>query len=161
MTAVSDNFYVTLFSKSSHQIYEDNTLSAFKIKLAQPKDLNSVENCEVGICDVSCPPPILGTGMPLITVGNTHVLVYCNVISAQFVGNDIVRCLSTFICPSTNCDNIFDKIYYVPVEQRKFQKIRSSFLKQTASEFLLKTTRSVQKLLIIFARIKIGNCYKT
>jgi hypothetical protein len=80
MTAVSNHFYVTLFSISSHKIYEDNTLSVFTVNLAQPIDLNSVENWEVGICEISCPLPIVGTGMPLFTVRNTHVLVYCNVI---------------------------------------------------------------------------------
>jgi hypothetical protein len=118
--ASSNQSYVTLFSNSSNEIYKDNTLVAFTIKLAQPIELNYAENWEVGICEVSCPPPILGTGLPLTTVGNSHVLVYCNVISPQFVGSDMVRCLRTFIFPSTNCENVFDKIYYVPVEERKF-----------------------------------------
>jgi len=49
MTAVLNHFYVTLFSNSAHKIYEDNTISAFTVKIAQPIDLNSVENWEVGI----------------------------------------------------------------------------------------------------------------
>jgi len=97
--ASSNQFYVTLFSNSSNEIYKDNTLAAFTIKLAQPIELNYAENWEVGICEVSCPPPIVGTGLPLTTVGNSHVLVYCNVISPQFVGSDMVRCLRTFIFP--------------------------------------------------------------
>jgi hypothetical protein len=62
----------------------------------------------------------------MTTVGNSHVLVYCNVISRQYIGSDMVRCLRTF--PSTNCENVFDKIYYVPVEERKFHEIRIQFL---------------------------------
>ena len=93
MNAASSNlYYVTLFSNSTSKIYYDNTLSAFTIKLAKPIDLNYAEKWEVGISEVTCPPPIVGTGLPLTTVGNTHVLVYCNVISPQFVCNDMVRC---------------------------------------------------------------------
>jgi len=80
MTAVSNHFYVTLFSNALHKISEDNTLSEFTIKLAQPIDLNYLEKLEMGICEISFSPPIGGTGMPLITLGNTLVLVFCNVI---------------------------------------------------------------------------------
>ena len=111
----SNQFYVTLFSNSSNEIFKDNMLAAFTINLAQPIELNYVENWEVGICKVTCPPPIVGTGLPFTTVENSHVFVYCDVISTQFVGSDMVRCLRTFIFPCTNCENIFDKIYYVPV----------------------------------------------
>ena len=107
MTAISNQFYVTLFSNSSNKTYEDNTLSAFTLKLAQPIDFNYAENWEVGICETSRTPPIVATGMPLINVGNTHNMVYCNVISTQFVGNDMICCLRTVIFPLTNCDNIF------------------------------------------------------
>jgi hypothetical protein len=127
MTAVSNQFYVTLFSNSWRKIYKD-TLFAFTIKLERTVDLNYAENLEVGICEVTYPPPIVCNGLPLTTLGNTHVLVYCNVISPQFVGNDMVRCLRTFIFPSSHCNNIFDKIYYMPVEHRKFQ-LESSFFK--------------------------------
>ena len=123
MTAVSNHFYMTLFRNFSHKIYLDNTLSAFKVKLAQPLDLNSVENLEEVISEISCPQPIVGTGMHLIAVGNTYVFVYFNVIKPQFVGKHMVRCFRTSIFPSTNCDNILDKFYYVPVVQRKLLEI--------------------------------------
>ena len=100
MNAASSNqFYVTLFSNSSKKIYNGNTFSAFTIKLAQPIDLNYAEKWEVSICDVTCPPNLVGTGVPMTTAGNTHILIYFNVISAQYVGNNMVRCLRTFIYP--------------------------------------------------------------
>ena len=102
MTAVSNHFYVTQFSNSSNKIYEENTLSTFTIKIVQPIELNSVENWEVGICEISCPPSILGTGMTLITMRGYLVLVYCNLSYPQFLGNDVVPCLATYIFPSTN-----------------------------------------------------------
>jgi len=74
MNAASSNkFYITLFSNSSSKIY-DNTLSNFTIKLAQPIDLNYAVKWEVGICELSCPPPLVGTGLPMTTIGNNHVL---------------------------------------------------------------------------------------
>jgi len=148
MTAVSNQFYVTLLSNSSSKIYKDNTLSAFMMKLAQPIDLNYAKNWEVGVCEVSCPPSIVGTGLTLTTIGNTHVLLYCSVISLQFVSNVMVRCLRTFIFPSTHCDNIFDKIYFVPVEQRKFQQIRIEFLKTDCKRVPFKDSKIPTKVIL-------------
>jgi len=48
--ASSNQLYVTLHSNSSSEIYKDNTLPAFTIKLAQPIELNYAANWEVGIC---------------------------------------------------------------------------------------------------------------
>jgi hypothetical protein len=121
--ATSNHFYVILFSNSSNAIYKDNKLSAFTIKLAQPI-VKLCRKWEVGICEVTCPPPLVGTGVPMNTIGNTNVLIYCNVIAPQYIRSDMVLCLRTFIYPSTTCENLFDKIYYVPVEQRKFQENR-------------------------------------
>ena len=131
------------------------------MKLAQPIDLNYAENWEVGVCEVSCPPPIVGTGLPLTAVGYTHVFVYCNVISPQFVGIDMVRFLRTFIFPSTNCNNIFYKIYYVTDEQRKFQGIRIEFLNTDGKRVPFKESKIPQKLFFISIRITIVICYKT
>jgi len=62
--ASSNNFYVTPFSNSSSAIYKDNTLSYFTIKLARPIELNYAEKWELGICEMTSPPPVLGTGAP-------------------------------------------------------------------------------------------------
>jgi len=88
--------------------------------------LNSVENWEVGIGEISCHPPIVGTGIPLITVEKTHVLVYFNVISPQFLGYDMaaVYARSSF---HSNILTIYLIKFYVPVEQRKFQEIQILF----------------------------------
>jgi len=152
MTAVSNQFYVTLFSNSSSKMYKVNTLSAFTIKLAQPVGLNYAEWWKVGIFEVTYPPPIVCNGLPLTTLGNTHVLVYCNVISPQFVGNDIVRCLSTFIFPSTNCENIFEKINYVPVEQQNFQEIRIEFIQKEVKRVPFKASNITTKVVLHFRK---------
>ena len=77
MNAVSSNhFYVTLFSNSWSEIYKDHKIFAFTIKLAQPIELNYAEKWEVAIFKEKFPPLLEGTGVPMITVGNTHFLVY-------------------------------------------------------------------------------------
>jgi len=106
---------------------------------------------------ITCPLPLVGNGVPLTTVGNTHVLVYCNVIAPQFVGNDMVRCLRTFIFPSTNCENIFDKIYYIPFEQRKFQEIRIEFLITNGKRVPFKDSKVPTKVVLHFRKITIGD----
>ena len=65
--ASSDQFYVTLFRNSSSEIYKDNTLAAFTIILVQPIELNYAEKLEVGICEVTCPPLLLSTGVAMTT----------------------------------------------------------------------------------------------
>jgi hypothetical protein len=50
MANISNHFYVTLFSNASRKIYKDNTLAAFTVKLAQPIDLVSNEDWDVGLC---------------------------------------------------------------------------------------------------------------
>jgi len=73
--ASSNQFYFTLFSNSSIEIYMDNTFAAFTIKLAQPIEINYTEKWEVGIWEVTCPLPLVCTGVAMTTVGNSHVLV--------------------------------------------------------------------------------------
>jgi hypothetical protein len=150
--ASSNQFYVTLFSNSSNEIYKDNTLAAFTTKLAQPTELNYVENWEVDIYEVRRPPPIVGTGFPLTTVGNSNVLVYCVVISPQFVGSDMVRCLRTFIFSSTNCENVFDNIYYVPVEQRKFHEVRIEFVLTNGKRVPFKYSKVLTNVVLHFCK---------
>jgi hypothetical protein len=107
MAIVSNVFYVTLFSNASRKIYKDNTLADFTIKVAQPIDLGTDENEEVGICEITCTPPASGTIKPVLIIGDTNILVYSNVISQQFVGDNAVRCFRTFLFPSTHCEHVF------------------------------------------------------
>jgi len=60
----------------------------------------------------------------------TTALIYCNLISPQFVGDSALRSMRTFVFPSlsSTCQHEFRNVYYVPVEQRRFQDIRIEFL---------------------------------
>jgi len=113
------HFYITLFSNSSQKTYPANTLAEFKIQLAQPIDLGSTNDWEVGSCEFSC-PTYPHTSKPYELAGETNALIYCDLITQQFVGSEYVRCLRTFIHPSKYCDHASQNVYYVPVENVPF-----------------------------------------
>jgi len=61
--------------------------------------------------------------------GASPVLLYCNLITPQFLGDSPVRCLQTFrLYHNAICQHEFRNVQYVPVEQRRFQDIRIEFL---------------------------------
>ena len=119
-----NHFYITLFSNASQNTHPNNTLAEFTIQLAQRIDLGSTDNWEVGLCEFSCPHvKPANNDKPVDVVGETNTLLYCDLITPQFVGSDYVRCLRTFIHPSKFCEHRFDNVYYVPVQKRSFQDI--------------------------------------
>jgi len=50
-------FYVTLLSNASKEVFPDNTLTAFTIHLAQPIDLGSSSDWEVRLAELSYKAP--------------------------------------------------------------------------------------------------------
>jgi len=115
-----NNFYVTLMSTVSRDIYDLKTHADFTVKLAQPIDLGSTSKWEVGVSEISC------SSSP---EGANPVLLYCNLISPQFLGDSTVRCIRTFLLyPNAMCQHEFQNVQYVPVKQRRFQDIRMEFL---------------------------------
>ena len=86
------------------------------------------------------------------TIGNTNVLFYCNVIAPQYIDSDLVRCLRTFFYRSTTCENVFHKIHYVRVEQRKFQEIRIEILKANGKRVHFKGSKVPTKVVLHFRK---------
>ena len=79
----------------------------------------------MGLCEFSCPPGRVGTIVTSVTVvGENTGLIYCDLISPQFVGGKLVRCLRTYIYPSIDCQEIFENVYYMPVEKQRIDSIR-------------------------------------
>ena len=61
------------------------------------------------MCEFTCPGAI-GKGIGLF---------YCDLISPQFVGSSLVRCLRTYVYPSPERQRgRFEDIYYVPAEKQ-------------------------------------------
>ena len=84
-----------MVSNASQTLYLDNTIPAFTIHLTQLINLVSTDKWEVGVCEVRFSPPRTGT-----VVGEIIAVVYCDLISQQFVGSKYVTCLRTFIYSS-------------------------------------------------------------
>ena len=94
--------------------YPNSTIGAFTVLLADEKDLGT-DRWVVAIYEFSCPPPTVGTITPHVVIVNTNVLIYCDLIIPQFVGQLKVRCLRTFIYPTVFCNHVFENLYYLAV----------------------------------------------
>ena len=63
-------------------------------------------------------------GAVVDVISTTNVLSYCDLITPQFVGTENVRILRTIICPTQLGNDLFQNVYYLPVERTLFQDIR-------------------------------------
>jgi hypothetical protein len=104
------HFCITLLSNASQTLYPANTLSSFKTHLARPVNLDSDGIWEVEVCKVTSRPYNVGT-FAKIQVSTENALIYCDLISPQFVGSHLVRGLRSFIQPTTYCNHVFDRVY--------------------------------------------------
>ena len=83
MEVKRDNFYVTLFSNASTDIFTLNLQTSFTNRLALPVNLGSSSDWEVGLCEISQKPPHRQIsddvgGINFVTENN--VLIYCDLI---------------------------------------------------------------------------------
>jgi hypothetical protein len=122
--------------------------------LAQPIILNPDYDWEVGLADFSCVPRAKGSLKPQVQVGSLTVLIYCDIISPQFVGSDLFRCLRTVIHPTQHCEYTFDKVYYLPVEKKTFKNIRIEILKMDGTAVNYKDSTNPTKLVLHFRRLE-------
>ena len=148
-----NHLYVTLFSNGSQKLYPANTLTAFIARLAQPIDLGSMNRWEVGLCEFTCQPKEVGKFASLDVISSKIAFLYCDLISPEFVGSQYVRCLRTFVLPTTSCNNIFENVYYVPVEKRRFQDIRIEIVRQRSEPPKLKASDVPTKVVLYFRRV--------
>jgi hypothetical protein len=90
---------------------------------------------------------------PIEVIGETNALIYCDLITPQFVGSDYVRCLRTFIHPSKFCGNAFHNVYYVPVQKRTFQDISILITHAKVKEITFKVGVVPTKAVLHFRRV--------
>ena len=115
------HFYVTLLINTSKSLFPDNTKATLTAELARHVELGYSDNWEVGTCEFSYPPNSVGTLKYTTVVGDTTGLIYCDLISSQCVGRDLVRSTRKFIYPTLSGEHLFDNVYYLPVEKRTFK----------------------------------------
>ena len=125
MEVKQDNFYVTLFSTASSDIYTWHSQTSFTNRLVHPIDLGLSSNWEGGLADITYKQPtrsvILGTLIDVIS--SLNFLICCDLFSPQLVGSDLKRLLRTIICPSQLGKHQFQNIYYLPVDKKEFTNI--------------------------------------
>jgi hypothetical protein len=150
-----NHFYVTLFSNASQSIFPKNKLTSLKSHLAQPVNLGTSSNWEIGICEFTCQPPkprpLPATAFDI--VGEANVLIYCDLIAPQFVGKNYIRLLRTFIRPSKFCEHLFQNIYYLPVEKSVFQEIHIEMRKLDGNLVDYKDSNVPIKIVLHFRRV--------
>jgi hypothetical protein len=78
---------------------------------------------------VICRTYNVGTFAKVQVISTENAIIYCDLISPQFVGRDVVRVLRYFIQPTTYCNHVFNRVYYMPVEKRQFQDIEIRILR--------------------------------
>ena len=80
-----DNFYVTLFSNASNEIYALNSQTSFTNRLAHPIDLDSSSDWEVGLSEITYKPPqrSIIQGAVLGVISALNVLITCDLIMPQ------------------------------------------------------------------------------
>ena len=99
-------FYVTLITNASQSLYPNNTVSAFTVELPRPIELGPEDKWDVGLCEISYQPNTIVTLNSVEIVDDTPVLGNTDLISPQYVGKKLVRCLRTFIYPTLHGENI-------------------------------------------------------
>ena len=95
----TQHFYITRYSNASQKLYPDNTQADFTCHLAQPVDLGTSSDWELGVCEVTYFPPkrIVMRDSVLDYVSLLNGLIYCDLITPQFVGKDKVRLMRPII----------------------------------------------------------------
>jgi len=108
----------------------------------------------MGLCGTSC------SSLPPIR--DIPALIYCILISEQFVRYSTVRCMRTFGFPSSSsssCQHQFINVYYVTVEQRKFHDIRIEFLTTEGPDMTLEERTTPTNAALHFRKYY-KNCIK-
>jgi len=122
-------------------------------ELARPVELGSSDNWEVGVFEFSYPPNSVGTFKHTAVIGDTSGLIYCDLISPQYVGRSLVRCMRTFIYPSLSGQHVFDNVYYLPVEKRTIKSIRIEILQLTSKPVEFKSSTTPSKGFFTFSAV--------
>jgi hypothetical protein len=148
---VPDSFYVTLFNNASKNVYTDNAIAAFRVRLAKLVQLVSADSCEVGICEFPYLPPLAVKHVAIVV--ETTGLISCKLIKPQNIVGTITRYLRTFIYPSTYCLHNFDNLYYIPVEKGTFKDIRIKILTMDKRSIKIKDRKSPSKDVLHFRHV--------
>jgi hypothetical protein len=134
-------------------MYPGNTISAFTVHLSRPIEVGTDDRWEVGVTEITWSPKNVGTCKPSMIVGDTIAMMYCDLITPQFIGVTLARVIRTFTTPILDSKYYFENVYYVLVEKRTFQDIRIEILELQGRRIPLKTTEVPMKVVLHFRRV--------
>ena len=107
--------------------------------------------------------PNVGTLKPHAVFYDTNVLIYCDLITLQFVRHSKVRCLRTFIPPTAFynevihhtafCNEVFENSYYVSVEKRAFRDITILIIDTAGNPIAFQDSNTPAKVVLHFRRV--------
>ena len=138
---------MTLFSNAWQDLYPDNTIVAFTVELARPIHLGPNTNWEVGLCEFMCPGAI-GKGIGFI---------YCDLMSPQFVGSSLIRCLRTYVYPSPERQRgSFENVFYVPAKKQKMTNIIVEILKLKGEQIKFEDSETPSRLVQHFRKVPLA-----
>jgi hypothetical protein len=80
-------------------------------------------------------------------------MVYCDLITPQYVGGQCVRCLQTFIYEPEYCGHTFKNVYYMPVEKHTFQDISISIAVLHGKKISFESGEVPTKVVLRFRRV--------
>jgi len=115
--------------------------------------VGSNEKGEVGVCEFNLPPNKVGAFKASTVVGYTTCLIYCDLISPQYVGRALVRCMRSFIYPSLSTQHVFDNVCYLPVEKRTFKNVRIEILKLAGKPVEFKNSQTTTNVVLHFRNV--------
>jgi hypothetical protein len=148
-----NQFYVTLLSNDSQTIYPDNTLASFTSRLAQPIDLGSSDNWEVGLQEYTHPPLQTGLVKNSYYIGVENKLIYCDLIAPQFFGGNLIRCLRSYVPSAIDAQYKFNPIQYVQVEKRYFHDISIAILTVSGKIQPFRSNENPVKIVLHFRKL--------
>lgn len=146
-----NHFYVTLLSDSAQDLYPNNTIAAFQTQLAKPLDLGSGDDkWEVGLCEFAYPVIKPPPGKSFVI---NHTFIYCDVIAPQLVGTSLTRCLRIIQLPSSDGHNVFNPVYYLPVEKQYIQTITVDILTKLGERVPFPSSKKPSMLVLHFRKV--------
>ena len=84
-------------------------------------------------------------------------MIYCDLISPQFVGSSLVRCLQTYVYPLAERQRgRLENVYYVPAEKQKITNIRVEFLTLEGERVKFEESETPSRLVLHFRKVPRG-----
>ena len=132
--------------------YPNNSIVAFTVQLTHEILLSGKDVREVAL-RIFLTPPQVGMIASHVVIGTTNAMVNCNLICQHFVGSKKIFCLRTFIHPTVYCNQVFENLYYLPLEHRTFPDVSTSVVDTSGKRVAFKDSKTPAKVVLHFRSV--------